>query len=94
MPESDYTIIHAYSVDEYQIRYRCPFCYKISSGRILDSPFCKRTKRLYSSAKHCIHIHGSGGNLENRTEIRASHCTINRDKEIKIIIDDKTKRIR
>ena len=86
----DFVIVRAYKIDKTHIHYKCPFCYKIRSGRILDSPFCKKTKRIYASAQPNEHRHGSGGDLMPRIEQRVSHCLINHEKEIKIIIDEET----
>jgi len=88
--EKEFEIVNAYKIDNVHIYYKCKHCYKLKSGRIIDSPFCKKTNRIYSSAKPMTHIHGSGGNLEARIEQRKSHCSINHNKEIKIIIDENT----
>ena len=87
----DYIVVKAHKIDKTHIYYKCPFCWKIRNGRILDSPFCKTKKRIYSSARPNEHFHGSGGDLGARIEYRTSHCTINNEKEIKIIIDEETK---
>jgi len=81
----------AYEIDEKHIRYKCPFCYTLSSGRITDKAYNPRTFTLYKSAKPNIHTHGSCGELHNRIETRSSHCTFNNE-QVNIHITDETKR--
>ncbi len=85
-------IVEAKTINPIHFTYDCPYCYRIRSGRLVDSPFCKRTKRLLSSAVPTRHFHGSGGDLSNRIEHRVSHCTVNDDKGVFIKITNKTKR--
>ena len=84
--------VEATTINEISIQYKCPFCWRLQNGRILDSPFNKKNKRLYASAKHNFHYHGSGGDLSNRKEHRLSHCLVNSKKGVFIEITDNTKR--
>lgn len=85
-------LVKAKKINKTQFTYECPFCWKISSGKIVESPFNKKTKRLYTTAKPGVHYHGSGGDLSNRIEHRITHCLINNEKDVYIEIDDNTKR--
>ena len=87
----DHIVVRASEIDNVHITYKCPFCYTIRNGRTLSSPICKKTGRVYTSAKSGEHRHGSGRDLSPRIEYRSSHCRVRCDKEIKIIIDEKTK---
>ena len=81
----DFEVV-AYKVDKVHIHYKCPFCFdKV-----------KKDGTPYKNAKHKVHTHGSGKNLENRVEYRISHCIKNEGsgKEVKIIIDDTTLKIK
>jgi hypothetical protein len=89
----DYLVVHAFYIDQTHIKYKCPYCWKLRSGRVLDSNYDPKKKRIYASAVPGTHMHGSAGDLGNRYETRSSHCTINNDKEVKIIIDENTKKI-
>lgn len=68
--------------------FLCPFCVKIRGGRVISAE--EGTK--YKSASPNFHIHGSCGDLSNRTESRASHCDFFKG-NFNIIIDDETERI-
>ncbi len=93
LEEDEYNItVEASMIDKIHIYYKCPFCYKLKNGRVVDSPFNTKTKRIYSSAKPNTHFHGSGGDLLNRIEHRVSHCSINDKKGVWIVINDNTKR--
>jgi wyosine [tRNA(Phe)-imidazoG37] synthetase (radical SAM superfamily) len=93
LDEDDRNIkVQAKTVGKIHFTYECPYCWRLRNGRISDSNFCKKTKRIYSSAKPNIHYHGSGGDFSNRTEHRISHCTINDKKSIYIEINDDTER--
>lgn len=86
----EFIVVKAHKIDEKYIYYKCPYCFKINNGRVLDSPYCKKTKRTYKTAVQNTHKHGSGGDLFGRIEQRVSHCKINHKKEVKIIIDETT----
>jgi hypothetical protein len=86
----DNIIVKAKTIDKTHFTYECPYCWKLRNGRVTDSNFCKKTKRIYSSAKPKIHYHGSGGDFSNRTEHRGSHCTVNSKKGVFIVIDHDT----
>ena len=88
--QEDYIVVKAKKIDNVHIYYECPFCWTIRNGKIKDSNFNRKTKKLYMSAKPTIHRHGSGGDKHNRYETRVSHCSVNNNKEIKIIIDEET----
>ncbi len=82
--------VHCKRIDRIHFTYDCPFCWKLRNGRIVDSPFNQTTKRLYMSAKPNQHYHGSDNDFRNREEHRISHCTINHEKGVYIVIDDDT----
>jgi len=52
-------------------------------------PICKKTRY---SCKPVLHIHGSGGNLNNRLESRSGHCE-NYNSTFNIAITDDTIRL-
>ncbi len=85
--------VQATLVDRIHIHYECPFCWKLKNGRIVDNPFNKKTKRLYMSATPNKHFHGSAGDLSNRTEHRLSHCLVNSEKGVFIVINENTKKL-
>jgi hypothetical protein len=83
--------VHANSVDKIHIKFTCPFCWTRY----------KKNRTPTKLAKRVIHMHGSGNNLDNRTELRLPHCGTmeleyakkNNNFEFEITIDDQTKRI-
>ena len=64
-------------------RFKCPFCY--SKYKKDGTPY-KRSKNVY-------HTHGSNGELINRIEHRAGHCSKEHNNDFNIHITDDTKRI-
>ena len=59
---------------------------KVYSKYKKDGTPYKRSKRLY-------HTHGSGGELINRIEHRAGHCSKEHNTDFNIHITDDTKRL-
>lgn len=79
--------IYALKIDKNHITYLCPHCSTIRGGRTVENTV--KNLRKYASMTHTFHRHGSGGELNNRTEFRSSHC-LYYNGEIKIHITDDT----
>jgi len=56
--------VYATKIDKTHIFFNCPHCskYTFNNGRLRKRPYIKE------------HLHGSCGNLSNRTEERIPHC--------------------
>jgi hypothetical protein len=91
--DKDNITVEALSVDKIHIKYECPYCWRLRNGKVVPTPFMKNGKP-YKSAKRNIHFHGSGDDFSHRTEHRSSHCLVNRDKGVYIVINENTKMIK
>lgn len=75
-------IYNADWISKKQFAYTCPYCWtKV-----------KKDGKPYKNARNIQHIHGSCGDLSNRTESRSSHCPIVSE-NVEILITDSTKKI-
>ena len=84
--------VYAKTISKEKISYECPYCYTLRSKIIVFSPFNKYGMP-YKSAKRTIHYHGNHSEtLEDRDFYRMGHCTSIDNCEMRIIVDEKTKR--
>lgn len=79
----------ATEINQFYIKYECPFCLTIKSKRVLKNNLYNLSH--YKSAVNTIHKHGSNGDFSNRKVNRSSHCKFNNE-DVCIEITDKTKR--
>ena len=86
----DELLVHSFRMDRVHLYYRCPYCYKLNSGKVVGSKY-KKNGEPYKRIKHNVHKHGVGSNYNTGSYHKISHCDFNK-KCVRIVVDNNTKR--
>tara|TARA_R110000824_G_scaffold42883_4_gene125657 strand:- start:8872 stop:9141 length:270 start_codon:yes stop_codon:yes gene_type:complete len=82
----------AYKLDDRYIYYKCKYCYRIKH-KIIGNPITTNGNK-YKGLMHGFHIYNSYGDFTNRILDLKSHCLFSPNKSIKLVINQKTLKIK
>ena len=79
---------NAIKIDSTYIYYKCDYCFRLNNKLVEDS------KNKYSIPHNGYHIYNSDNNFDDRELRLKSHCLYSKQDWIKLIVNEKTLKIK
>lgn len=82
----------AYKMDSQYIYWKCPYCFRCKH-KIIQNPYTKLGNK-YQDLKNGYHIYNSYNDFSNRIISIKNHCLYSPHRDIDLIVNDKTLKIK